>query len=293
MIRSKSTGYKVFTVFNYVLLILIGFLCLAPMLHTIFASFSEPGPLSAHIGFIFRPLGFTLNGYKLVFQNPNIYTGYVNTIIYVICSTLLGTALTITSGFVLSRKNLLLKNQMMFFLAFTMMFNGGMIPFYMVVRNLGMLDTRWALIIPGCVNVFNIIIMRTSMAEIPDSLEEAARIDGAGSMTIMTRIVVPLSKATIAVVVLFYAVGQWNAWFNASIFLQDRSLYPLQLILRDILIQNDASQMNRSDLENNLAIYKDLIKYCTTVIATLPILCVYPFVQKYFVKGVMIGSVKG
>lgn len=293
MIRSKSTGYKVFTVFNYALLILIGFLCLAPMLHTIFASFSEPGPLSAHIGFIFRPLGFTLNGYKLVFQNPNIYTGYVNTIIYVICSTLLGTALTITSGFVLSRKNLLLKNQMMFFLAFTMMFNGGMIPFYMVVRNLGMLDTRWALIIPGCVNVFNIIIMRTSMAEIPDSLEEAARIDGAGSMTIMTRIVVPLSKATIAVVVLFYAVGQWNAWFNASIFLQDRSLYPLQLILRDILIQNDASQMNRSDLENNLAIYKDLIKYCTTVIATLPILCVYPFVQKYFVKGVMIGSVKG
>lgn len=293
MIRSKSTGYKVFTVFNYMLLILIGFLCLAPMLHTVFASFSEPGPLSAHIGFIFRPLGFTLNGYKLVFQNPNIYTGYVNTIIYVVCSTLLGTALTITSGFVLSRKNLLLKNQMMFFLAFTMMFNGGMIPFYMVVRNLGMLDTRWALIIPGCVNVFNIIIMRTSMAEIPDSLEEAARIDGAGSMTIMTRIVVPLSKATIAVVVLFYAVGQWNAWFNASIFLQDRSLYPLQLILRDILIQNDASQMNRSDLENNLAIYKDLIKYCTTVIATLPILCVYPFVQKYFVKGVMIGSVKG
>ena len=178
--------------------------------------------------------------------------------------------LTITSGYVLSRKQLLLKNQMMFFLAFTMMFNGGMIPFYMVVRNLGMLDTRWALIIPGCVNVFNIIIMRTSMAEIPDSLEEAARIDGAGNMTIMMKIVVPLSKATIAVVVLFYAVGQWNSWFNASIFLQ-----------------------NRSDLENNMAIYKDLIKYCTTVIATLPILCIYPFVQKYFVKGVMIGSVKG
>ena len=267
MIRSKTVGYKIFTVINYVILTLIGFLCLAPMLHTVFASFSEPGPLSAHIGFIFRPLGFTLNGYVLVFQNPNIYTGYVNTIIYVIFATLLGTVLTITSGYVLSRKQLLLKNQMMFFLAFTMMFNGGMIPFYMVVRNLGMLDTRWALIIPGCVNVFNIIIMRTSMAEIPDS--------------------------TIAVVVLFYAVGQWNSWFNASIFLQDRSLYPLQLILRDILIQNDSSQMNRSDLENNMAIYKDLIKYCTTVIATLPILCIYPFVQKYFVKGVMIGSVKG
>ena len=293
MIRSKTVGYKIFTVINYVILTLIGFLCLAPMLHTVLASFSEPGPLSAHIGFIFRPLGFTLNGYVLVFQNPNIYTGYVNTIISVIFATLLGTVLTITSGYVLSRKQLLLKNQMMFFLAFTMMFNGGMIPFYMVVRNLGMLDTRWALIIPGCVNVFNIIIMRTSMAEIPDSLEEAARIDGAGNMTIMMKIVVPLSKATIAVVVLFYAVGQWNSWFNASIFLQDRSLYPLQLILRDILIQNDSSQMNRSDLENNMAIYKDLIKYCTTVIATLPILCIYPFVQKYFVKGVMIGSVKG
>lgn len=293
MVHSKSKGYKLFTILNYLLLTALGFLCIAPMLHTVFASFSEPGPLGAHVGFIFKPLGFTLNGYRLVFQNPNIYTGYLNTLIYVISATLLGTALTITSGYVLSRKGLLLRNHLMFFLAFTMMFNGGMIPFYMVVRNLGMLDTRWALIIPGCVNVFNIIIMRTSMAEIPDSLEEAARIDGAGSLTIMTKIIIPLSKATIAVVVLFYAVGQWNSWFNASIFLQDRSLYPLQLILRDILIQNDASQMNRNDMENNLAIYKELIKYCTTVIATLPILCVYPFVQKYFVKGVMIGSVKG
>ena len=181
----------------------------------------------------------------------------------------------------------------MFFLTFTMMFNGGMIPFYMVVRSMGMLDTRWALIIPGCANVFNIIIMRTSMAEIPEALEEAARIDGAGSLTIMTKIIIPLSKATIAVVVLFYAVAQWNAWFNASIFLQDRSLYPLQLILRDILIKNETVQMSRTDLENNLAIYKELVKYCTTVVATLPILCIYPFVQKYFVKGVMIGSVKG
>jgi len=149
------------------------------------------------------------------------------------------------------------------------------------------------LIIPGCCNAFNIIIMRTSMAAIPESLEEAARIDGAGSLTVLMKIVIPLSKATIAVIILFSAVSQWNSWFNASMFLQKRSLYPLQLVLRDILIKNDTSQMGREDFENNIAIYKELVKYCTTVVATVPILLVYPFVQKHFVKGVMIGSIKG
>lgn len=293
MVRSKSMGHKVFTVANYAVLTGIGFLCLAPMLHTIMASFSEPEALSGHAGLILWPLGFTLTGYRMVFGNPNIYTGYLNTFIYVIASTVLGTLLTITSGYVLSRKNLYIKNGFMFFLTLPMLFSGGMIPFYTVVKSLGMLNTRMAVILPSCLSVFNIIIMRTAMTEIPQSLEEAARIDGAGDITIMMKIIVPLSKATIAVVALFTAVGQWNSWFNASIFLQDRSLYPLQLILRDILLQNDTTQMSKTEAESNLALYKELIKYCTTVVATLPILCIYPFVQKYFVKGMMIGSVKG
>lgn len=293
MVRSKSLGYKVFQFFNYTIISLIAFICLAPMIHTLFASFSDPSRLSAHVGIILKPLGFTLEGYKLVLSNPNIYTGYFNTIIYVSGSVLMGLFLTVTSGYVLSRKNLYFKSALMFFIVFTMLFNGGIIPFYMVIQKLGWLDSRWALIIPGCCSVFNIIIMRTSMSEIPDSLEEAARIDGAGSITILLKIIIPLSKATIAVIILFSAVAQWNAWFHASMFLQDRSLYPLQLVLRDILLKNDTSQMGREDMESSMAIYKELVKYCTTIVATVPILLVYPFVQKHFVKGVMIGSLKG
>lgn len=293
MILSKSKGYKIFQIFNYTILSLIAFLCLAPMIHTLFASFSEPSKLGAHVGIILRPLGFTLEGYKLVLSNPNIYTGYINTMIYVVGSVLIGIMLTVTSGYVLSRKRLYFRNAFMFFIVFTMLFNGGIIPFYMIVRNLNMLDSRWALIIPGCCNAFNIIIMRTSMNEIPESLEEAARIDGASSLTVLLRVFLPLSKATIAVIVLFSAVGQWNSWFNASMFLQDRSLYPLQLILRDILINNDTSQMGREDMESSMAMSKELVKYCTTIVATVPILLIYPFVQKHFVKGVMIGSIKG
>lgn len=293
MVESKSIGYKIFKVINYSILSLIAFLCLAPMIHTLFASFSDPARLGAHMGIILKPLGFTLEGYKLVLSNPNIYTGYVNTLIYVFGSVFIGILLTVSSGYVLSRKRLYFRNAIMFFIVFTMLFNGGIIPFYMIIRNLGWIDSRWALIIPGCCNAFYIIIMRTSMAEIPESLEEAARIDGAGSLSVLWNVIIPLSKATIAVVILFSAVGQWNAWFNASMFLQDRSLYPLQLILRDILIQNDTSQMGREDMEGNLAIFKELVKYCTTIVATVPILLIYPFVQKHFVKGVMIGSIKG
>lgn len=293
MVQSKSVSHKIFMVFDYLLLAVIAFACLAPMLHTLFASFSDPSRLASHTGIILQPLGFTINGYKLVFANPNIWTGYMNTLIYVVGSVSLGVLLTVSSAYTLSRKRLMFRNFLMFFVAFTMMFNGGIIPFYMVIKKLGWVDHRIALIVPACVNAFNIIIMRTSMSQIPESLEESARIDGASSMTILFRIMIPLSKATIAVIVLFYAVGQWNSWFNASMFLQTRKLYPLQLVLRDILINNDVSQMSRDDMESSMAIYKELVKYCTTVVATVPILCIYPFVQKYFVTGVMIGSVKG
>jgi len=197
-------------------------------------------------------------------------------------------------GYILSRSGLMWKGILMFFVTFTMMFSGGLIPFYMVVRNLGWIDKRIALIVPGCILVFNVIIMRTSFMSIPASLEESAKLDGAGHMTILFKIILPLSKAVVAVIVLFIAVGQWNSWFFAMIFLQTRALFPLQLILREILVQNDTSKiMVGSDAVAQMDLYKPLVQYCTTIVATAPILCIYPFVQKYFVTGVMIGSLKG
>ena len=182
----------------------------------------------------------------------------------------------------------------MLIISFTMLFNGGMVPTYMVVRNLGLYDSRWAVIIPGAISVFNLIILRTAFMEVPESLEESAKLDGANEWTIMFRIIVPLSKASIAVILLYYAVGIWNSWFPAMIYLKDRGKFPLQLILREILLLNDTQVMTSSaDAVKNAQLERKLVKYCTIVVSTLPIMCFYPFIQKYFTKGVMIGAVKG
>lgn len=291
----ESMGSKIFNTFNIALMVIISFLCLAPVLHVIFASISDPILLTQHEGIILWPLGFTLEGYRLVFSRATILTGYANTIFYVITGVILSTALTAIGGYALSRKGLYWGNPIMLMITFTMFFNGGLIPFYMVVNGLGMYNTRWAIILPGAISVFNLIIMRTSLAEVPISLEESAKLDGAGHWTIMLRIILPLSKATIAVIILFYAVGMWNTWFNANIFLRDRSKWPLQLYLKEILVQNDTSAVTStgSTTEGLADIYKPLVKYATIVASTLPVLCFYPFAQKYFVTGVMIGSVKG
>lgn len=294
-LQNKSLSGKIFNAFNALLMLTVAFACLAPVLHVIFASLSDPKRLLEHTGIILAPLGFTLKGYEIVFSNSTILMGYANTFFYVIAGTLLSTVLTAVGGYCLSRKNLLWGNAIMFLISFTMLFSGGLIPFYMVVTKLGMYDTRWAVIIPTAISVFNLIIMRTSLKEIPDSLEESAKIDGAGHVRIMFQIVLPLAKATIAVIVLFYAVNIWNSWFNAMIFLRTRSLYPLQVVLKEILVQNDTSTVltSGSDTTGLTDIYKPLVKYCTIVAATLPVLCFYPFAQKYFVTGVMIGSIKG
>ena len=291
-----SVSSRIFDVFNVILMLLISFICLAPVLHVLFASLSDPMKLASHSGIILKPLGFTWVGYQIVFGNSTILVGYLNTIFYVVAGVALSTFLTALGGYALSRKNLLWGNAIMFFITFTMFFNGGLIPFYLVVTKLGLYDTRWAIIVPTCISAFNLIIMRTCLREIPESLEESGLIDGAGHFTIMIRIILPLAKATIAVIVLFYAVAMWNSWFNASIFLRDRSKFPLQLILKEILVQNDSSKVINSSTDTtgmNTDLYKPLVKYCTIMAATLPVLCFYPFVQRYFVTGVMIGSIKG
>jgi len=292
--NKRSTGEKVFAVFNAILLLTIALVCILPVWHVLMGSISDPLKVAAYSGLILKPLGkATLGGYKLVFGNNNIVTSYKNTIIYVTAATAFGTCLTILAAYVLSRKNLRYRNPIAFMITFTMIFNGGLIPTYMVVRNLHMLDTRWSLIIPGAVSAYNIIIMRTSFASIPDSLSEAAIIDGAGHFRILTQVIIPISKSIIAVIVLFYAIHHWNAWFSASIYLRKRSLYPLQLTLREIVLLSSEQPIVAEQDGSDVEIYRPLIKYSTIMVSVIPMMIIYPFIQKYFVTGVMIGSIKG
>ena len=294
--HKRSPSKVAFDTFNVLFMIGISIICIAPMWHVIMSSISDPIDLNRATGMVLTPIGQpTLEGYRLIFSSgSNIILGYMNTAFYLVVGVSFSMFMTILAGYGLSRKDVMWSNVIMFFLAFTMLFSGGLIPFFLVVRALGWLDTRWAILIPGAVSVFNIIIMRTSFAGIPDSLEESAKMDGAGHITIMVRIMVPLAKATVAVLVLFYSIGVWNSWFNASIFLMNRNLFPLQLFLREIIIRNDVAAMTTAAEAAELAnLYRNLVQYTTIVAATLPVLCFYPFAQKYFVKGVMIGSIKG
>lgn len=284
---------KTFVAVNAIALALIGFCCLAPMLHVLSSSISDPIALTRDQGFHLTPI-FPLNftGYETVLGYRNIAVGYFNTIFYVTVGTLLNLVLTTLAAYVLSNKRFAPRNKVMLFLAFTMLFNGGMIPNYMLVRNLGLIDSRWAVLLPGAFSVFNLVIMRTAFAEIPASLEESARLDGANELQILVRIIIPVAKATVAVIALFVAIAFWNSWFTASIFLQDREKWPLQMFLREILITTSQRSLD-SGVRMNTVVQQTLVKYCTIMVATVPILCVYPFVQKYFVKGVMLGSIKG
>lgn len=296
MVRRRGPGTVAFTVCNYVTLTAFALVCILPILHALMASFSDPATLSRTDGLVLWPLGRpTLDGYRYVLNNRSIGIGYLNTLIYVAAGTSLGVLMTYVAGYVLSRRNLGLKRFLSLMMLFTMWFNGGLIPTYMVVKELGLIDTRLALILPTAMSVYHFIIMRTSLAEIPASLEESAKIDGAGHFTIMFRIIMPLCKATVAVISLYYAVNIWNAWFYATIYLPHAShLRPLQVVLREILIESDISSMSvPSDAASSTDLYKQLVQYSTIIVATVPILAVYPFVQKYFVTGVMIGSIKG
>lgn len=287
----KTFGDTAFDIINTILLCLIMVVTIYPFLYVLFASFSDPARFASHTGLLLKPLGFNTESYKAVFENQNIYTGYKNTLFYVVVGTVVSMFITTLSAYVLSRKGYKLKRVLTFMAVFTMFFSGGLIPFYLQVNHLGLADTRWALIFPSAMSTYNMIVMRTSFASVPDSLEESARIDGAQDFTILFRIILPLSLPTVAIMILFYGVSKWNSWFYAMVFLRDRSLYPLQLILREILILSSTSDMV-TDMYVNKDLYSETIKYATIIVATVPILCVYPFIQKYFVKGMMIGAVK-
>ena len=289
----KSTGDKIFDAFNTVLLLALCFVTLYPMWYVICASFTNNVYLVAHPGAIFWPVGFTTGSYAMAFEHPLILSGYKNIMIILGVSLPINIVLTLFCGYFLASKGMLFKGPIQFLIMFTMFFGGGMIPTYLNIRSLGLFDSLWSLILPGAISVYNCIICRTAIQAVPESLTESAYLDGANDLVIVFKIILPLIMPTIAVLLLYYGVGHWNAWFNASIYLTDNYKLPIQNILRSILIANSNilnSAATESDKVNEFA---EAIKYATIVLTTVPVLCVYPFLQKYFVKGVMVGAVKG
>ncbi|WP_252227000.1 carbohydrate ABC transporter permease [Caldicoprobacter algeriensis] len=291
MYYKKSVGEIIFDVLNYCAMILLVIATLYPFWYVLVASLSNPTAVAQRGGLMLWVEGFTLEAYRTVAQNPNVWIGYKNTIIYVVGGTVVNLFMTTLGAYGLSRRNLYGKGVIMKLIVFTMFFSGGLIPTFLLVKSLGMVDTRWAMIIPGAISTYNMIIMRTAFQGIPVSLEESARIDGANDFTIMWRIIVPLSLPVMAVMTLFYAVGHWNSFFNALVYLRRRELFPLQLILREILITQSLYEMMTNVVTDREPI-GETIKYATIIVSTVPILCLYPFLQKYFVKGVLIGSLK-
>ncbi|MZQ86607.1 ABC transporter permease subunit [Paenibacillus sp. 5J-6] len=286
-----TSGERTFGYFNMLLMLVLCGVTLYPFLYVAFASLSDATSLLQHRGIMLKPAGFDLGAYKAVFENPMIMKGYQNTLIYVVLGTTINLLMTAIGAYVLSRQNLYFKNIIMFFIVVTMVFHGGLIPSYLLVNSLGMMNTMWAILIPGAINTFNMIIMRTSFQGIPVSLEESARMDGANDWVILFRIVIPLSMPVIAVMILWYAVGHWNSYFNALVYLRNREAYPLQLVLREILISNNTDSMMTGGGDDKYAI-GETIKYAAIMVSTLPIICLYPFLQKYFVQGVLIGAIK-
>lgn len=288
----KSRGERIFTVCNYIFLGIVILVCFYPVWYVAMASLSESSKLSGHMGPLLKPLGFSFQAYEKVFKNPMILRGYGNTLFILIVGVFLDLIMTSLGAYFLSRKQVLFKKPIMMMIVFTMFFSGGMIPFYLNLKDLRLTNTLWGLIIPFMVSTYNLIILRTSFESIPESLIEAAKIDGAGHITILAQIVIPLSKAILAVMVLYYGVSIWNSWFWASAIIRTREMYPLQVILREILMQNDVGAMTTGAGAMDQESVAMTVKYATIMVATVPILCVYPFLQKHFTKGTMVGAVK-
>lgn len=290
--NSLSDHLTMAVVWGFTILMML--VILVPLIFVVAASFSSPEALLSAKVFLW-PSDFTLRGYKMVIEHEMLPTGFRNTFLYAILGTVINVVMTILAAYPLSRKDLKIRNPVMLLFAFTMLFNGGMIPTYLLVKELGMLDTIWAMVIPNALSVWNLIITRTYIqTTIPGEILESANIDGCDDITFLVKMVIPLSVPIIAVNVLLYAVGHWNSYFNAMMYLNDNKLYPLQLVLRDVLIQDDTSGMSVDAgkmLEKQQTRY--LLQYTTIVVGTVPVMVLYPFIQKYFVTGMMVGAVKG
>ena len=288
-----SLGDKIFVVINSAILICLCIITLYPIWYVFCASMTSNTYLVSHPGILLWPHEMTFGAYKLAFSHPLLPSGYTNTLIILAVSLPINILMTLFAGYFMASKDVMFKPLLQGLIMFTMFFSGGMIPAYLNIRDLGLYNSLWALILPGALSVYNSIICKTAIESVPESLKESAYIDGANDVIILFRIIVPLIKATLAVLLLYYGVGHWNAWFNASIYLKDNEKLPIQNIMRAILIAN-SNVLNSAAAENDqVNQFAEAIKYSTIILTTVPVLCIYPFIQKYFVKGVMIGAVKG
>ncbi len=295
MKHKQSKADLTFHIGNTVFMLLLMIITAYPMYHVLCASFSNNTELVANPGLTLWPKGFTTGAYRLAFQHPLIMSGFKNSILILVFALPINLILTLFGAYFLAAKHIMFKRAIVFMMMFTMFFSGGLIPMYLNQRSLGLYNNLAALIIPGALSMFNTIICKTAIENLPDSLTESAYIDGANDFTVLFRIIAPLIMPTVAVVLLYYAVGHWNNWFQASIFIEDNKLLPIQNILRSLLIMNQDT-LGGGELSNSgdrFDSYTETIKYAAIIITTVPILCIYPFLQRFFVKGITIGAVKG
>ena len=293
----RSYTDKIFDIVNLIVMIILLLIFVWPLWFVVIASFSDPNEVwNGNV--LLLPKGFTLLAYEALGDYSMIWRGYANTIFYTVVGTIVNLIMTVCAAYPLSRKDFVPRNFFMFMFMLTMYFSGGLIPTYLIVSDVGLINTPWAMIIPGACSIYNVIITRTYFINsIPSSLQEAAELDGANSFQFLVKIILPLSKPIIAVIALYYAVGHWNDFYTALIYINDQNLLPLQSWLRDLLMSNKMSLNNMQGLDAAAAEARmqlsQTLKYSVIIVSTVPVLCVYPFIQKYFVKGVMIGSVKG
>lgn len=291
MIRGRAD--VVIDIAVYIIMILMAIIFLYPVIYTIANFFSGADAVLRREVWLW-PVDFSLRSYELVMEHQYVLPAYWNTIVYTVLGTAYSLVLTVLGAYPLSRSYLPFRNFIMLLIAFTMMFGGGLIPTYLLVRDLGLVNKIWALVLPCAVTPFNLILLRTSMQEIPDAIEESAKIDGANDWIILIRIILPMCMASLMTITLLYFVAKWNDWFNALIYLNDRSMYPVQLILREILVNNEDKMLNQALLRDSKNSVSSLgFKCAIMVIAMAPLIIIYPFVQRFFVKGILIGAVKG
>lgn len=294
--RKQTKSDKVFDILNYIGLMIILLIVLYPLYFIVIASFSSPDAVArGEVWFV--PIGFNIEGYKKIFEYKDIWLGYGNSIVYTVVGTTINLLFTIPAAFAFSRRELVGRNIMMGLFTFTMFFGGGLVPTYLLMKSLHLTNTMWALVLPGSVGVYNLVVARSFFDQnIPEELYEASKVDGCGYFQYFFKVVLPISKPIIAVMFLIYAIGHWNSYFSALIYLTDRNKYPLQVILREVLVQQQSmvggSSTNMEAVEAQRQL-SEMIKYGVIIVSSLPVLCVYPFVQKHFVKGMLIGSVKG
>lgn len=291
MVKDDSLSGKVFTVVVHVTMIVVLIATLVPVIHVISISFSSSNAINRGLVSLW-PVEFSLNAYNAIFETGRVMRAFGNSVYYTVLGTAINMLLTTMMAYPLSRSYLTFRKFYNVLILIPMFFGGGLIPTFLNIRNLGMYDTVWAIVLPGAISSWNLIIMRTFFMSLPIELEESAQLDGANEFTIFGKIILPLSMASLATITLFYAVGHWNSWFNAMIYFKNSSSYPLQTILRSIVIENQMSEEIQMDEIAN-PVSAEGIKYSTLVISMVPMMVVYPFIQKYFVKGVMIGSLKG